>query len=235
VTEEQQVGGSAPGVPVRVVIADDQPLIRAGFRAILDGRAGLEVVGEAADGAEAVELVRRQRPHVALLDVQMPRMDGIEAARRILGSGAEPATAVLMLTTFDLDEYVYDALQAGASGFLLKDVLPEQLIDAVRAVAAGDALIAPRVTRRLIERFATLAAPRPCPPELGELTARELEVLVLMARGRSNLDIARTLVVSDATVKTHVKHVLAKLRLANRVQAVVYAYEHGIVTPGERG
>jgi DNA-binding NarL/FixJ family response regulator len=139
-----------------------------------------------------------------------------------------------MLTTFDLDEYVYEALQAGASGFLLKDVLPEQLIDAVHAVAAGDALIAPRVTRRLIERFARLAAPRARPPELAELTARELEVLVLLARGLSNLELARTLVVSDATAKTHVKHVLAKLRLDNRVQAVVYAYEHGIVTPGER-
>ena len=218
--------------PVRVVIADDQPLIRAGFRAILDTESAIEVVGEAADGREAVDLVRRKRPDVALLDIQMPVLDGLEAARRIRADDAEPGTAVLMLTTFDLDEYVYDALRAGASGFLLKDVLPEQLIEAVHAVAAGDALIAPRVTKRLIERFALLAPPRTRPPQLAELTARELEVLVLLARGLSNLEIASALVVSDATAKTHVKHVLAKLGLDNRVQAVVYAYENGLVTPG---
>ena len=221
-----------PGGPISVLIADDQALVRAGFRAILEGQDGLTVAGEAGDGLAAVDLVRRRRPDVVLMDIQMPGVDGLEATRRILADPATADTAVLMLTTFDLDAYVYDALRAGASGFLLKDVLPEELIAAVRVVAAGDALIAPAITKRLIEQFA-LSAPPAVPPEgLDELTPRELEVLVLVARGRSNPEIARELVLSEATVKTHVKRVFAKLAVRDRVQAVVLAYQAGLVTPG---
>jgi DNA-binding NarL/FixJ family response regulator len=213
-----------------VLIADDQPLVRAGLRAILETQADIAVAGEALDGLDAVELARRRAPDVVLMDVKMPRLDGIEATRRIV---AESEIAVLVLTTFDLDEYVYEALRAGASGFLLKDAPPEQLIAAVRVLAAGEALIAPAITKRLIERFAQTAPPAQAPPAaLDELTPRELEVLVLIARGRSNREIAEDLVLSEATVKTHVKRVLAKLGVRDRVHAVVLAYESALVTPG---
>jgi DNA-binding NarL/FixJ family response regulator len=213
-----------------VLIADDQPLVRAGLRAILETQPDIAIAGEALDGLDAVELARRRGPDVVLMDVKMPRLDGIEATRRIV---AENAVAVLVLTTFDLDEYVYEALRAGASGFLLKDAPPESLISAVRVLAAGEALIAPAITKRLIERFAQIAPPAETPPAaLQELTPRELEVLVLIARGRSNREIAEALVLSEATVKTHVKRVLAKLGVRDRVHAVVLAYESGLVTPG---
>lgn len=215
----------------RVVIADDQALVRAGFRMILNATVDIEVVGEACDGEEAVATWRRLRPDVILMDVRMPGLDGLEAARRILAGGVD-GCRVVMLTTFDLDEYVYAALHMGASGFLLKDVSPEQLIAAVRQVAAGDALLAPSITRRLVERF---ARPQPdmCLPDspLSNLTVREQEVLRLVARGLSNAEIADTLFLSEATVKTHVAHLLQKIGLRNRVQAVVYAYESGLVQP----
>ena len=221
------------GEPVRVLIADDEALLRAGFRAILEAQADIVVVGEVADGLDAVDVARSRRPDVVLMDIRMPRLDGLEAARRILAEPHDPPIAVLMLTTFDLNEYIYDALRAGASGFLLKDVPPEQLIAAVRVVAAGDALIAPAITKRLIEQFARSAPASASPPGLSELTPRELEVLTLVARGLSNAEIAEALVLSAATVKTHVKRVLAKLGLRDRVQAVVLAYDAGLVTPGD--
>jgi DNA-binding NarL/FixJ family response regulator len=216
-----------------VLIVDDQALVRAGFRMILEAEEDMEVVGEAADGREAVAEARRLRPDVVLMDVRMPDVDGIEATRRLLGDGAD--AKVVMLTTFDMDEYVYDALRAGASGFLLKDVPPEQLVAGIRAVASGDALLAPAVTRRVIEEFVRRppASVRTLPPKLGDLTARELEVLKLIARGRSNAEIAKELFVSETTVKTHVAHVLMKLSLRDRVQGVVLAYECGLVEPGE--
>jgi DNA-binding NarL/FixJ family response regulator len=218
---------------LRVVIADDQALVRAGFRMILEADDNIQVVGEAADGEEAVTAVRRLQPDVVLMDVRMPVMDGLEAARRILSNHSD-GPRVIMLTTFDVDEYVYNALNAGASGFLLKDVSPEQLVAAVRLVASGDALLAPSITRRLVERF---AKPSPAPAsnatELGSLTSREREVLVLMARGLSNAELADRLTLSEATVKTHVARILGKLDLRDRVQAVVLAYESGLVTPGE--
>jgi DNA-binding NarL/FixJ family response regulator len=215
---------------VSVVVADDQALVRAGFRSILDAQPGITVVGEAKDGRDAIDLVRRRRPRVVLMDVKMPDLDGIEATRRIVAEAGDE-TAVLVLTTFDADEYIYNALRAGASGFLLKDVPAEQLIEAVRIVARGDALIAPAVTRRLVEAFIR-TAPAHAPVEaLRDLTPREVEVLTLVARGRSNGEIAADLVLSEATVKTHVKHVLAKLGARDRVQAVVCAYEAGLVTP----
>jgi DNA-binding NarL/FixJ family response regulator len=201
---------------------------------ILDAEESMEVVGEAANGKEAVAEALRLRPHVVLMDVRMPELDGIEATRSLLGrEGAD--TKVVMLTTFDMDEYVYDALRAGASGFLLKDVPPEQLVEGIHAVASGDALLAPSVTRRVIEEFVSRppGTPRVLPPELEDLTPRETEVLTLLARGKSNAEIANTLVVSETTVKTHVAHVLTKLGLRDRVQAVVFAYESGIVEPGE--
>jgi DNA-binding NarL/FixJ family response regulator len=214
-----------------VLLADDQELVRAGFRLILE-LAGIEVVGEAGDGAEAVERARELRPDVALMDVRMPGTDGIEATRRIVREGLP--TRVLVLTTFDLDEHVYDALHAGASAFLLKDVGREQLVDAVRTVAGGEALFAPTVLRRLVARYVDHPpAERRRPAELDTLSAREREILVLVGRGLSNREIAAALVISLATVKTHVRHVLQKLRLRDRVQAVVLAYETGLVRPGD--
>ncbi len=215
---------------IRVLVADDQALMRTGFRMILDAQEDFEVVGEAIDGADAVRQFERLDPDVAVMDVRMPTMDGIEATRRL--TAREPPARVLILTTFDLDEYVYEALRAGASGFLLKDRPPEELVAAVRVVASGDALLAPSVTRRLIEEFAK-RAPTASPDELRELTDREREVLVLIARGLSNAEIARTLFVAETTVKTHVGHVLSKLRLRDRAQAVVLAYESGLVQPGD--
>jgi DNA-binding NarL/FixJ family response regulator len=212
---------------IRVLLADDQTLVRSGFRMILRAERDIEVVGEAANGAEAVALARELYPDVVLMDVRMPDVDGIEATRQII-DGTEHAPRVLVLTTFDLDEYVYEALRAGASGFLLKDAPEEQLVSGIRIVAGGGSLFAPAVTRRLIERFTGAAPPKP-PPALAELTARELEVLRLLARGLSNEEIARKLVISEHTTKTHVAHVLNKLDLRDRVQAVVLAYESGIV------
>jgi DNA-binding NarL/FixJ family response regulator len=217
----------------RILICDDQALVRAGFKLILDAEEDLEVVGEAGDGAEALELIDGARPDVILMDVRMPNMNGIDATRRITEAGGEDAPRVLILTTFDLDEYVYEALRAGASGFLLKDVPAEQLVAGIRVVAEGEALLSPSITKRLIEDFTRAAAPTERPPEaLGRLTARELEVFKLVARGMSNAEIAESLVVSDTTVKTHVARILMKLDLRDRVQAVVLAYESGIVQPG---
>jgi DNA-binding NarL/FixJ family response regulator len=211
-----------------VLIVDDQALVRAGFRMILDAETDIEVAGEAADGTGAVAEALRLRPDVILMDVRMPQMDGIEATRQLLAADGLDSK-VVMLTTFDMDEYVYDALRAGASGFLLKDVPPEQLVAGIRAVAQGDALLAPSVTRRVIEEFVRrpLSA-RTLPPEVSELTARELEVLRLLAKGLSNAEIAKELFVSETTVKTHVAHVLTKLGVRDRVQAVVLAYECGL-------
>ena len=218
---------------IKVAVVDDQEIVRAGFAALLGTQDDFRVVGTAADGEEALELCRTQRPHVVLMDVRMPVMDGIAATAEIVR--LVPATRVLMLTTFDLDEYVYDALGAGASGFLLKDVKADTLFDAVRVVAAGDALLAPGVTRRLVTEFARLRPTMPSRPEaLSELTPRETEVLRLVAEGLSNGEIAERLVVSDETVKTHVSRVLSKLRVRDRTQAVVVAYESGLVMPRAR-
>jgi DNA-binding NarL/FixJ family response regulator len=215
---------------IRVVVADDQELVRTGFRVILDAEPDIEVVGEAADGREAFEAVALRRPDLVLMDIRMPGVGGIEATRRIV-AGARPPR-VLILTTLALDEYVYEALGAGASGFLLKDAGADELAQAVRVVAAGEALLAPSITRRLIEDFARRPPPRERPAALAELTARELEVLRLIARGLSNSAIARELIVGDATVKTHVARIFAKLGLHDRAQAVVLAYETGLVQPG---
>jgi DNA-binding NarL/FixJ family response regulator len=219
---------------LRVVIADDQALVRTGFSMILAAE-GIDVVAEVADGAKAVEAVRRTRPDVVLMDIRMPEVDGLEATRRILSAGPD-APRVIILTTFDLDRYVYAALSAGASGFLLKDVSPEHLVAAVRLVRSGDALLAPSITRRLVERFArrddqaaTLHR------DLSTLTPRELDVFRLLAKGLSNAEVAGGLLVSDATVKTHVARILSKLGLRDRAQAIVVAYETGLVTPGEAG
>jgi DNA-binding NarL/FixJ family response regulator len=230
---ESAPGPSEADPAISVLIADDQVLVRAGFRAILESQPGITVCGEAADGRAAIDLVRLRRPDVVLMDIQMPDLDGLEATRRLLAD-PDPAhpVAVLMLTTFDLDAYVYDALRAGASGFLLKDTLPEDLVAAVRVVARGDALIAPGITKRLIEQFAR-SAPATIPPAaLEELTPREAEVLLLVAAGLSNGEIAEELVLSHATIKTHVKRILFKLGVRDRVQAVVLAYEAGLVHPG---
>jgi DNA-binding NarL/FixJ family response regulator len=238
---------SIPETPAspRVLIVDDQALVRTGFRMILAAN-GIDVVGEAADGVEAVTTARALKPDVVLMDIRMPSMDGLEAARRVLAQ--DPDCRVLMLTTFDLDRYVYDALAAGASGFLLKDVTPEHLVAAVRLVNKGDALLAPSITRRLVEKFAAAddaaqsAAARPdgaapATPavhrDLTTLTPRELEILTLMGRGRSNTELAGALTLSEATVKTHVAHIFAKLALRDRAQAVVVAYETGLVAPGD--
>jgi DNA-binding NarL/FixJ family response regulator len=221
------------GGPLRILIADDQALVRAGFKMILDAEDDLDVVGEAADGAAAVELARRLKPDVVLMDIRMPELDGIEATRRVVALEGDPPVRVLMLTTFDLNEYVYEALRAGASGFLLKDVPPEQLAAGIRVVAQGEALLAPSITKRLIQEFAAAAPVTAAPPPgLDELTARELEVFRLIARGLSNAEIAAELIVSETTVKTHVARVLMKLGLRDRVQAVVLAYEAGVAVPG---
>jgi DNA-binding NarL/FixJ family response regulator len=217
-------------VPIRVLIADDQQLVRSGFRMMLEAEGDIEVVGEAGDGEEAVDLARKLAPEVALLDLRMPRMDGIQATELIARSPGT-ATRVLVVTTFDADEYVYAALRAGASGFLLKDAPPEELAVAVRVIAAGEALLAPSVTRRLIEQFARMQPSRES-GDLESLTERELEVLRLVARGLSNAEIAQELVIGETTVKTHVGNVLMKLGLRDRAQAVVVAYESGVVTPG---
>jgi DNA-binding NarL/FixJ family response regulator len=215
------------------LLVDDQALIRAGFRMILDAEEDMEVVGECSDGTQAVDSARRLLPDVVLMDIRMPEMDGIEAARRIAAGDGEQGPRVLMLTTFDLDEYVYDALRAGASGFLLKDVPAEELLGGIRVVAQGDALLAPSVTKRLIQEFSRgHVAHHSAAPELEELTPRELEVFQLIARGMSNAEIAAELVVSETTVKTHVARVLMKLGVRDRVQAVVLAYESGVVAPG---
>ncbi|MFD1542560.1 response regulator [Nonomuraea guangzhouensis] len=217
---------------IRVLIADDQGMVRTGFTVFLSTQADIEVVGEAANGEEAIRQAAELRPDVVLMDVRMPVMDGLEATRRLLSSGDGPK--VLILTTFDLDDYVYEALRAGASGFLLKDASAVQLAEAVRVVAAGDALIAPAVTKRLIHEFARLGAPRaPTVRRLAELTERETEVLALVAQAMSNQEIAVKLVVAEQTVKTHVGRVLMKLGLRDRAQAIVYAYETGLVRPGE--
>ena len=214
-----------------VVIADDQPMVRAGLRSLLEGEDGVVVVGEAVDGEQALSAVRRHRPDVVLMDIRMPNLDGLEATRRLVAEGS--AARVLVLTTFDLDEYVFDALRAGASGFLLKDATAEELIAAVRTLAAGDAILAPAVTRRVIEAFGSVPRPsRELADRLGALSPREVEVLRLLARGFSNAEIARELFVSDATAKTHVSNVLAKLRLRDRVQAVIFAYEAGVLRAG---
>ena len=217
-----------------LVIADDQGMVRAGFRSLLDGEPDLEVVGEAANGEDAVEVVTRLVPDVTLMDIRMPVLDGIAATRRLLEAGV--ATKVLVLTTFDLDEYVFEALRAGASGFLLKDAPADELASAIRVVASGDSLLAPGVTRRVIDAFVRRAAPSPAAKDdrLSLLTPRELEVLGLLARGLSNLDIAQRLFVSEGTTKTHVSNVLMKLGLRDRVQAVIFAYENGVVVAGEQ-
>ncbi len=217
---------------VRVLIADDQALVRAGFRKLLESAPHIEVVGEAADGRDAVDQARKLLPTLVLMDIRMPRLDGIEATRRLTAD--RDGTRVLILTTFGLDEYVYEALRAGASGFMLKDAPPEDLLAAIDIIARGDAMIAPAVTRSVIEEFVRCSpAPTPGPPALDELTDREREVLELLARGLSNAEIAQRLVVSNGTVKTHVAHILQKLDLRDRVQAVILAYELGVVTPGK--
>jgi DNA-binding NarL/FixJ family response regulator len=217
---------------IRVLLCDDQALVRSGFRMILEAREDLEVVGEAEDGRQAIELSRQLDPDVILMDVRMPNVDGVEATRRLVEAGS--SARILILTTFDLDEYVYEALRAGASGFLLKDVQPAQLVDAVRVVSAGEALLAPSVTRRLLDRFAeTLPGDEAKPPPaLESLTDRELEVLKLLAGGLSNAELAEKLFLSETTVKTHISSVLRKLDLRDRVQAVVLAYQAGLVRPG---
>jgi DNA-binding NarL/FixJ family response regulator len=216
---------------VRVLVADDQSMVRAGFRMLLAGEPDIEVVAEASNGLEAVEMAARLRPTVVLMDIRMPELDGLQATRRILA--ADDRTRILILTTFDLDEYVYEALRSGASGFVLKDDPPEQLLAAIRIVAGGDALLSPAITRRVIKQFTRI--PHPAPPrEFEELTDRELDVFRLIARGLSNAEIGRELYISDTTVKTHITHILQKLNLRDRVQAVVLAYESGVVDTAAR-
>ncbi|WP_431933978.1 response regulator [Micromonospora sp. RP3T] len=229
------MSASAADGPVRVLLVDDQHLVRSGFRVILEVEDDIEVVGEAADGERAVAMASALRPDVVLMDVEMPVLDGLAATRRITGDGAEETPAVLILTTFDRDDYLFASLRAGASGFLLKNGTPEDLVDAVRVVARGEGLIAPAVTRRVISTFARPGVVPPDPRHdaaISELTPREREVLALVARGSSNVEIATVLHVGEATVKTHVSRVLAKLGLRDRVQAVIFAYEHGVVRPG---
>jgi DNA-binding NarL/FixJ family response regulator len=213
---------------ISAVLADDQPLVRAGFRMILEAEDDFEVVAEAGDGEEAIAATQRYTPQIILMDIQMPKLDGIEATRRI---AKDPTirTRVLILTTFERDDYVFEALRAGASGFMLKNAAPEELVHAVRVVAAGDALLAPSITRRVIEDYAQRAAPNKNAPGLDQLTDRELEVLLLLASGKSNAELAAHLFLGEGTVKTHISHVLGKLGLRDRVQAVVFAYEHGLI------
>lgn len=225
---------------IRVVVVDDQAVIRTGLRTMLEHETDLTIVGEAGTAAQALEVVAASRPDVVLMDVRMPEVDGIEATRRILAGGPTPPPAVLVLTTFDDDEYVFGALQAGAAGFLLKDVGPDALVAAIRTVAAGDALVDPSVTRRLVERWVALevksaSTHRPVPAAIATLSAREREILAGLARGRTNRELAEDLIVSEATVKTHVSNLFTKLGVRSRVQAVVLAYEAGVVRPGERG
>ncbi len=230
-TAPQPASATAAGL-IRIALVDDQELVRAGFRMVLDAQPDMQVVGEASDGLGALDLARRLHADVMVMDARMPRLDGVEATRRIRQAGDLPR--VLMLTTFDLDEYAFAALKAGASGFLLKDVPPAELLFAIRAVHSGDSVVAPSTTRRLINQFAAmLPSGQAAPDELDELTDREREVLTLVAQGLSNAEIAGRLFVSEATVKTHVGRVLAKLCLRDRVQAVVYAYEHGLVRAGQ--
>jgi DNA-binding NarL/FixJ family response regulator len=217
---------------IRVLVVDDQALVRTGFRMVLDAEADIEVVGEAADGLQAIQAARRLRPDVVLMDIRMPNLDGIQATQQLAGPDVADPACVLILTTYDVDEYVFAALRAGACGFLLKHTSPEELVQAIRMVASGEGLIAPAVTRRLIAEFArTPAAPQP-PRELERLTEREREVLALVAQGKSNAEIAKQLVVGATTVKTHVGRVLTKLGLRDRIQAVIYAYEAGMIRPG---
>jgi DNA-binding NarL/FixJ family response regulator len=227
---------STDALPIRIIVADDHHVVRTGFAALLDTQPDFTVVGTASDGTEAVRACRELSPDVILMDVRMPVMDGIEATRELTGPQPDghPGPRVLILTTFDLDHYVYDALRAGASGFLLKDVTAERLFDAVRVIAAGEALLAPAVTRRLISEFARLRPRSDAPPALGTLTPRETQVLRLVAEGLSNPEIAARLVVTEETVKTHVSRMLSKLGLRDRTQAVVTAYESGLVVPGSR-
>jgi DNA-binding NarL/FixJ family response regulator len=221
-------------VSIRLLIVDDQELVRTGFRLFLETQDNLEVVGEAGDGVEAIERARELRPDVVLMDIRMPVMDGVEATARLAAAGIEPRPRVLVLTTFDLDEYVFGALRAGAAGFLLKDAPRERLLEGIRVVHAGDALLSPSITRRLVEDFAARTDPlEPPAAVLDQLTRREREVLRLVARGHSNSEIANRLVVSEATVKSHVGSILSKLGLRDRVHAVVFAYEHGIVVAGD--
>ena len=233
-TEADAAGGASSTSLIRIILVDDQELVRAGFRMVLDAQPDMQVVGEAADGLAAIDLARRLHADVMVMDARMPRLDGVEATRRIRQAGDLPR--VLMLTTFDLDEYAFAALKAGASGFLLKDVPPEELLFAIRSVHSGDSVVAPSTTRRLIDQFAALLpdGDQGIPAEVADLTEREREVLTLVAQGLSNSEIAQRLFVSEATVKTHVGRVLAKLSLRDRVQAVVYAYEHGLVRAGQR-
>ncbi|MEY9875302.1 DNA-binding NarL/FixJ family response regulator [Streptacidiphilus sp. MAP12-33] len=221
-------------VTIRVLLVDDQPLLRTGFRMILEAEPDIAVVGEAGDGQQALDQVRALQPDVVLMDIRMPRMDGVEATRRIAGPGRDGPAKVLVLTTFDLDEYVVEALRAGASGFLLKDVPAEELVQAIRVIAEGAAMLAPSVTRRLLDMYAGRlpSGDEAPPPSLATLTDREVEVLKLVAKGLSNAEVASELFVSETTVKTHVGHVLTKLGLRDRVQAAVFAYESGLVRPG---
>jgi DNA-binding NarL/FixJ family response regulator len=218
---------------IRVLIADDQQLVREGFRLILERQNDIEVVADVSDGAHAVAAAKSLRPDVILMDIRMPHVDGIQATRTILSRAGGEQPSILVLTTFDLDEYVYDALQAGATGFLLKDVSPEQLVTAVRTARSGDALFSPTITRRLIDTFTAARRPRPDAETLGALSAREIDVFKLLARGRSNFEIAETLFLAETTVKSHVAHILMKLELRDRIQAVIYAYEHGLIQPGD--
>jgi DNA-binding NarL/FixJ family response regulator len=219
--------------PIRVVVADDQALVRSGFLALLRSEEGIDVVGEAANGFEAVKLAKAERPDVILMDIRMPDMDGLEATRIITADPALESVRILVLTTFDLDTYVHEALRAGASGFLLKDTLPDELLAALRIVAAGDALLAPSITRRLIEDFVRRPIARLADPRLDQLTGREREVLVSVAKGLSNAELAEALFMSPATAKTHVSHLLTKFAARDRAQLVVVAYETGLITPGQ--